>query len=300
HKHPSKKIYQTQPKWGDKDDRDYVKWLEPGQDIYNNWPGIQKFRDLKPCTVRIREDKDKPKGTKSNLHWVDDSATSLGVVGGVVSFLIPGSHPSPLFVSTSFFSGSLPEIREAYRKLQKKHHPDIVGQKGHEYTLLLNEAYEVLMRNDLRRKYDESRKQMGIAFGENNPPLGSSMWKGPIRSQALFVDENACIGCRECVHHASNTFIMDEARGCARVKVQDGDMDKNIEVAIESCPVNCIYSVNTEELAVLEFLIQPQPKDGYGVFGGGWERPKNIFTAAESFKKQLKRQATTSKHPNTS
>ncbi|MED6127457.1 hypothetical protein PIB30_088301, partial [Stylosanthes scabra] len=122
------------------------------------------------------------------------------------------------------------QIREAYRKLQKKHHPDIVGQKGHEYTLLLNEAYEVLMRNDLKRKYDESIKQMGIAFGENNLPLGNSTWKGPIRSQALFVDENACIGCRECVHHASNTFIMDEARGCARVKVQDGDMDKNIEV----------------------------------------------------------------------
>ncbi|KAL1352826.1 hypothetical protein HN51_016805 [Arachis hypogaea] len=184
------------------------------------------------------------------------------------------------------------EIREAYRKLQKQHHPDIVGQKGHKYTLLLNEAYEVLMKDDLRRKYDESINQMRIRLGENNTPLGNSTWKGPLRPQALFVDENACIGCRECVYHASNTFIMDEARGCARVKVQYGDTDQNIEVSIESCPVNCIYWVKREELAVLEFLIQPQPKAGYGVFGGGWERPANIFTAAESFKKQLRRQAT--------
>ncbi|RYR54628.1 hypothetical protein Ahy_A06g029935 [Arachis hypogaea] len=122
------------------------------------------------------------------------------------------------------------EIREAYRKLQKQHHPDIVGQKGHKYTLLLNEAYEVLMKDDLRRKYDESINQMRIRLGENNTPLGNSTWKGPLRPQALFVDENACIGCRECVYHASNTFIMDEARGCARVKVQYGDTDQNIEL----------------------------------------------------------------------
>ncbi|XP_020220021.1 chaperone protein dnaJ C76, chloroplastic [Cajanus cajan] len=190
------------------------------------------------------------------------------------------------------------EIKEAYRKLQKKYHPDIFGQKGHEYTLMLNKAYEVLMTEDLRRKYDESIGQMRLRFGENNTSLGYSTWKGPLRPQALFVDENACIGCRECVHHASHTFTMDEAHGCARVKVQYGDNDQSIEVSVESCPVNCIHWVEREELAVLEFLIQPQPKDGYGVFGGGWEKPANVFTAAKSFNKQLKRKAAT--RPNQS
>lgn len=37
-------------------------------------------------------------------------------------------------------------------------------------------------------------------------------------------------GCRECMHHAPNTFTMDENLGCARVKVQDGDTDTKIEV----------------------------------------------------------------------
>lgn len=44
--------------------------------------------------------------------------------------------------------------------------------------------------------------------------------------------------------------------------------------------------MDREELAVLEFLTQPQPKKGYGVFGGGWERPANVFMAAKAFSKQ--------------
>ncbi|KAG6659532.1 chaperone protein dnaJ C76, chloroplastic-like [Carya illinoinensis] len=185
------------------------------------------------------------------------------------------------------------EIKEAYRKLQKKYHPDIAGQKGHEHTLLLNEAYKVLMRDDLRRDYDASVGHQRVRYETNYSGLSYSSWKGPLRPHALFVDENACIGCRECTHYASNTFEMDEALGCARVKVQYGDDDQNIEVSVDSCPVNCIHWVDREDLAVLEFLIQPQPKEGYGVFGGGWERPANVFMAANSFSKQLKQEAGT-------
>ncbi|XP_062106906.1 chaperone protein dnaJ C76, chloroplastic-like [Humulus lupulus] len=197
------------------------------------------------------------------------------------------------------------EIKQAYRNLQKKYHPDIAGQKGHEYTLLLNKAYNVLMREDLRCKYDVSIGEVVSGrrnFSRNISGLDHySTWNGPLRSQALFVDENACIGCRDCVHHASKTFMMDESLGCARVKVQFGDDDQKIEVSIDSCPVNCIHWVDSDELPVLEFLVKPQPKEGYGVFGGGWERPKNVFMAAKSFNKQLEQQTTNKyQHPNTS
>lgn len=37
-------------------------------------------------------------------------------------------------------------------------------------------------------------------------------------------------GCRECAHNTSETFMMDEALGCARVRVQFGDSEKKIEV----------------------------------------------------------------------
>lgn len=185
------------------------------------------------------------------------------------------------------------EIREAYRKLQKKHHPDVAGQKGHEYTLLLNEAYAVLMRDNLRRDYDAITGQARTRFRGDCSNIGYSSWKGPLRSQALFVDANACIGCRECVHHSSNTFVMDEELGCAKVRVQYGDDEQKLQVSVESCPVNCIYWVEREELGLLEFLTQPQPKDGYGVFGGGWERPSNVFMAAKTLSKQLKEQPAT-------
>lgn len=137
------------------------------------------------------------------------------------------------------------------------------------------------MRGDLRKDYDASIGQMRFHFGTNaSAGFSRSSWKGPPRPEALFVDENACIGhslfsltlfvlqirtfsrvlsislvfdyhllkillqlsynaagCRECVHHASNTFVMDEATGCAQVKVQYGDSDQNIEVKI---PLNRI------------------------------------------------------------
>lgn len=59
---------------------------------------------------------------------------------------------------------------------------------------MLNEAYKVLMREDLRREYDASICQMRLPYGTNYSSLGYSSWKGPLRPQALFVDENACIG----------------------------------------------------------------------------------------------------------
>lgn len=60
---------------------------------------------------------------------------------------------------------------------------------------MLNEAYKVLMKEDLRRQYDASIGQMRVRNGTTTySGLTYSAWKGPLRPQALFVDENACIG----------------------------------------------------------------------------------------------------------
>ncbi|KAL6136278.1 hypothetical protein ACLB2K_061577 [Fragaria x ananassa] len=194
-------------------------------------------------------------------------------------------------------AGSNPQIiKQAYRNLQKKYHPDIAGQEGHEYTLKLNEAYKVLIKENLRKEYDASIGQRIVSVRGNRSTFDGSSWNGVLRPQALFVDENACIGCRQCVHQASATYMFDEALGCARVKLQYGDDDQRIEVSVDSCPVNCIHWVEREELAVLEFLIQPQRKEGHGIFGGGWERPANVFMAAKSFNKQMKEEAENENH----
>ena len=36
---------------------------------------------------------------------------------------------------------------------------------------------------------------------------------GKLAEKAVWVDESKCIGCKYCVHVASNTFIVDEFHG---------------------------------------------------------------------------------------
>lgn len=60
---------------------------------------------------------------------------------------------------------------------------------------MLNKAYKVLIKEDLRKDYDASIGQMRLRFGRNGlDSAGYSSWNGPLRPQALFVDENACVG----------------------------------------------------------------------------------------------------------
>mmetsp|Transcript_90 Transcript_90/g.93 ORF Transcript_90/g.93 Transcript_90/m.93 type:complete len:529 (+) Transcript_90:266-1852(+) len=65
----------------------------------------------------------------------------------------------------------------------------------------------------------------------------------------IFIDEESCIGCRQCTNVAPSSFLMlDNNR--ARCYQQRNDMD--VEAAIESCPVNCMHHVSFDELKELE------------------------------------------------
>lgn len=63
---------------------------------------------------------------------------------------------------------SLDEIKNAYRTLAKKYHPDIFHGSGSEIFKRINEAYAVLGDAENRKKYDESREVVFASLYEQN------------------------------------------------------------------------------------------------------------------------------------
>jgi len=106
----------------------------------------------------------------------------------------------------------------------------------------------------------------------------------PIRSQMVFVDEHTCIGCYNCAMVAQSTFFMEQEHGRARVFQQWGDDDETVQIAIETCPVDCIHYIPYDELVQLEVGRRDQNINtaarlvNQGDFGGGSNGP-NAFTA---------------------
>lgn len=47
------------------------------------------------------------------------------------------------------------QIKAAYRALQKRCHPDIAGDPGHDMAIILNEAYKLLSDPISRQAYDK-------------------------------------------------------------------------------------------------------------------------------------------------
>ena len=79
------------------------------------------------------------------------------------------------------------------------------------------------------------------------PELG-----GEWREKGVYVDEVTCIGCKNCVHIAPNTFFVEQEHGRSRVFNQDGETEAIVQEAIDTCPVDCIHWKLYQEIKQLE------------------------------------------------
>jgi len=57
----------------------------------------------------------------------------------------------------------------------------------------------------------------------------------------VVIDTDECTGCESCVEVAPDVFGFDEDNEVAYVIKEEGGPEDEIQEAIDSCPVECIY-----------------------------------------------------------
>jgi ferredoxin len=66
----------------------------------------------------------------------------------------------------------------------------------------------------------------------------------------IFIDEESCVGCLNCINASPASFLMLD-NGRARTYLQRNNA-ADVDVAVETCPVNCMHRVSFDELKELE------------------------------------------------
>ncbi|KAH6796284.1 hypothetical protein C2S51_037270 [Perilla frutescens var. frutescens] len=177
------------------------------------------------------------------------------------------------------------QIKEAYRGLQKRCHPDIAGPPGHDMAIVLNEAYALLSDPTSRMAYDKELAKVADLQGYTGRPIYSAWLGSESERRAVFVDEVKCVGCLKCALFAQKTFAVESVYGRARVVAQWADPEHKIHDAIASCPVDCISIVEKSELPALEFVMSKQPRSRVriGAPNTTGVRTADIFDEVEKF-----------------
>jgi ferredoxin len=152
---------------------------------------------------------------------------------------------------------SAADIKAAFRKLAKLVHPDLVGPAAHNLAIVMNLAVATLTEDATRAAYDAALLEWRANAAPSFDGIPVSLWAGSdSETEAIFVDECACIGCGKCVHVAPQTFALEDEWGRARVHTQWGDDREVIAEAIATCPVSTISYVQKTELALLEWVMK--------------------------------------------
>lgn len=187
-------------------------------------------------------------------------------------------------------SASNKDIKRAYYGYMKELHPDVSVSRDsddsdddsalqHDLAVFMNEVYDTLSDPDKRAAYDEI---VGLSANGINPFKDTSY-----EADKVFVDEYTCIGCRNCANVCGKTFFIEEEHGRARAVAQGVDSDEQLQEAIDTCPVSCIYWVTAPQLTGLEDQMRRmERKAAWLLMNGGGSAVNVFFEASNAWEKR--------------
>ena len=120
-------------------------------------------------------------------------------------------------------------IREAFRKLAKKYHPDLGGPEATETFQEIAQAYEILSDPEQRRTYDQTLRR-GESFLQYAEPLEQARRQGRYRAGAFWFHSK----CRilhdfQTIHPSFDALFDRMLRNFTGIEVPKGAADRRLK-----------------------------------------------------------------------